>query len=199
MTRKLRIHLPEATYHAISRCIEKKSLMRSPKIKKLMIEVLNLALDKYNFQLIGYTIMNNHFHLYIKTVADGENISRIMQFIKSQFARRYNRMMNRTGPFWNERFKDTITELTPNPRETFFNTLLYLGYNPVRSGLVNDPRDYFYSSIRSYLDENYISPVKITLHTFFLELGNTFTDCVNKLQDYEDMYRRRIFHESLFI
>jgi len=164
-----------------------------------MIDVLNLALEKYNFQLIGYTIMDNHFHLYIKTVAEGENISRIMQFIKSQFTRRYNRMMNRTGPFWNERFKDVITELTPNPRETFFNTLLYLGYNPVRNGLVNDPRDYNYSSIKNYLDENYLSPVQVTLHEYFLELGNSFKDCVNRFLVYEEMYRKRIFHESLFL
>ncbi|HOT44143.1 MAG TPA: transposase [Spirochaetota bacterium] len=199
MPRQLRIQLPDATYHAVSRCIEIKPLMRSPKIKNLMIDVLNLALEKYNFQLIGYTIMDNHFHLYIKTVAEGENISRIMQFIKSQFTRRYNRMMNRTGPFWNERFKDVITELTPNPRETFFNTLLYLGYNPVRNGLVNDPRDYNYSSIKNYLDENYLSPVQVTLHEYFLELGNSFKDCVNRFLVYEEMYRKRIFHESLFL
>ncbi len=173
--------------------------MGSPKMKTLMIDVLNLALEKYHFELIGYTIMDNHFHLYIKTVTYGENISRIMQFIKSQFARRYNRMMNRTGPFWNERFYDVITELTPNPRETFFNTILYLGYNPVRSGVVNDPRDYPYSSINKYLDENHLSPVKLTLHEYFLELGTTFKECANRFLVYEDMYRRRIFNESLFL
>lgn len=199
MPRPTRIHMPEATHHARSRCIEKKPLMRSKKMKDLMIDVLNLTLDKYEFELIGYTIMDNHFHFYIRIVPGGENISVIMQFIKSQFARRYNRLMNRTGPFWNERFKDTITELTNNPKITFFNTLIYLGYNPVRSGYVKDPRQYVYSSINSYLDENYISPVKITLHNFFLELGNTFKECANQLLVFEDMYRKRIFHESLFL
>ena len=64
-----------------------------PKImKNLMIIVLNQALQKYSFQLIAYTIMDNHFHFYIKTTQDGETISRIMQYIKSQYARRFNHM-----------------------------------------------------------------------------------------------------------
>ena len=77
--------------------------------------------------------MNNHFHLYIKTEKNGETISKIMQLIKSQYAQRYNKKMNRTGPFWNERFGCTITELSKNPRETFFVTQQYIAFNPVKS------------------------------------------------------------------
>ncbi len=199
MPRKHRIYIPGATSHVTSRCIEKKPLMRSKKMKQLMIDVLNLALKKYYFELVGYTIMDNHFHFFIKTPIGGENISQIMQFIKSQFARRYNRMMNRTGPFWNERFSDTIIELSANPRVTFFNVLLYVGYNPVRSKYVKDPRDYPYSSINCYLDENYISPVKITLHDYFLELGSTFYERTQRLLEYEDIYRKRIYSKILFL
>ena len=142
--------------------------------------------------------MDNHFHFFIKTLKDGEDISRIMQFIKSQFARRYNRMVNRSGPFWNERFGDTIVELTPDPPTTFFNILLYIGYNPVRSHYVADPRDYPYSSFKCYLDETYPSPVKITLHEYFLKLGDTFKERVKKFLVYEDRYRKRIFPDTLF-
>ena len=98
-----------------------------------MHDVLNLALEKYDFELVSYSIMDNHFHFYIKTLDDGETISRIMQFIKSQFARRYNRMMDRTGPFWNERFTNLIVERTKDPVQTFWIVFLYVGYNPVRS------------------------------------------------------------------
>ena len=138
-----------------------------------MISVLNLAIEQYSFELAGFTIMDNHFHFFIKTVENGETISRIMQYIKSQFAQRYNRLMNRTGPFWNERFGDTIIEFAKEPVFTFFWIIWYLGYNPVRSQYVHDPRDYHYSSINCYLNENFSSPVKITLHEYFIQLGSS--------------------------
>jgi putative transposase len=198
MPRQLRICIQEATYHATSRCIEKKPLMKPIKMKELMLRVLNMAMEKYQFELISYAIMDNHFHFFIQTLNEGENISRIMQFIKSQFARRYNRAVNRTGPFWNERFSDTIVERTVDPPTTFFNILLYIGYNPVRSNYVSDPRDYSYSSFKCYLDEAYSPPVKITLHEYFLQLGDTFKERVRLFLLLEERYRKRIFPESLF-
>lgn len=198
MSRKPRICLPEMTYHIWSRCIEKKPLLKPKKMKDLMISVLNMANKKYEYQFNGYTIMDNHFHFCIKTTKEGENISRIMQFIKSQFALRYNRMMNRTGPFWNERFGDTIIEFTKDPASIFFYILFYIAFNPVRTNTVNDPRDYRYSSFKCYLDENYIPPVTVTLHKFFLDLGSTFKERINKFIKYEEVYRKRIMPEYLF-
>ncbi len=199
MPRKLRICLPDTTNHAISRCIEKKPLMRPSKIKDLMHDVLNQALEKYDFELISYSIMDNHFHFNIKTLKNGETISRIMQFIKSQFARRYNRMMDRTGPFWNERFSNLIIERTEYPVQTFWNVFLYVGYNPVRSKYVNDPRKYPYGSFRAYVEEEYVPPVPITLSEYFNKLGGTFGERVKKLLEYEELYRKRIFSECIFL
>ena len=163
-----------------------------------MIEVLNLALEKYNFELINYAIMDNHFHFYIKTLKDGETISLIMQFIKSQFARRYNKMMDRTGPFWNERFSDTIIELTANPVQAFWYVFMYMGYNPVKSKYVTDPRHYPYGGFRSYVDAGYKAPVPITLSEYFLNLGSSFDERVKKLLEYEELYRKRVFPAGIF-
>ncbi|MBN2158668.1 MAG: transposase [Spirochaetes bacterium] len=198
MPRKHRICISGATYHTTSRCIEKKHLMKLDKMKELMNYVLNMAQEKYKFELNNHTIMDNHFHFYITTLPDGENISRIMQFIKSQYARRYNRMTNRIGPFWNERFSDTIIELTSNPFYNFFYILFYIAYNPVRSHHVSDPRDYTYSGFKCYFDETYIPAVKITLHKYFLSLGNNFDERVKKLLEYEENFKKRIFSESIF-
>jgi putative transposase len=193
MSRKPRIRMPEITYHITSRCIEKKPLMKPAYFKDLMLTVLNQALKKYTFELSGYTLMNNHFHLCIRTVNQGEDISRIMQFIKAQFARKYNRILNRTGPFWNERFSDRIIETSDNPLESYKNVHMYMGYNPVRSGYVRDPRDYKYSSFNCYIHENYFLPVMVTRHPYFSNLGSTFKECAQVILDFEDEYRRQIF------
>ncbi len=197
MPRQLRQWLEGATYHTYSRCIELKPLMRHSQMKGLMLSVLRMALEKYNFELSGYTIMDNHFHFYIRTLKGGENISRIMQFIKSQFARRYNRMMGRTGPFWNERFGDSITELSKDPQKRFFETLFYIAFNPVRSRHVSDPRDYPYGSFRCYVEENYMPPVAITLHKYFMMLGNTFDERVEIFLHHERTYRNKFLLEHI--
>jgi len=198
MPRPLRICLPDTTNHVVSRCIEKKPLMRSKQIKDLMHDVLNQALERYEFDLVSYSIMDNHFHFCIKTTKNGETISRIMQFIKSQFARRYNRMMDRTGPFWNERFTSLVVELTADPVRTFWNVFLYVEYNPVKSKYVTDPRRYPYGGFRAYVDRDYVPPVPVTLSEYFLKLGNTYEERVAKLLEYEELYRKRIFPKEIF-
>jgi len=166
--------------------------MKHKYLKDLMLSVLNQALEKYVFELSAFTIMDNHFHFLIRTVVGGEDISRIMQFIKSQYARKYNKIMNRTGPYWNERFSDKIIEYAEDPLSAFNNVLQYLAENPVRSGYVKDPRDYKYSSYKCYIDENYKSPVKITLHPYFINLGSNFKERAQVIQDFEEAYRKAI-------
>ncbi len=192
MPRNTRFCAPWLTYHTMSRCIEDNNLMKSKKIKDLFISVIAMAQEKYSFELIAYTIIDNHFHIIIRTIKDGPTISRIMQFIKSQIAQRYNRAMNRTGPFWNERFSDSIIEFSHNPYFYLFYLLWYLAFNAVRRGYVTDPRDYHYSTIRAYLEKTYESPLSITLHQYFTELGNSFEECVRKFLLYEEYYRKRI-------
>lgn len=195
MSRNGRIRLPGLTYHVMSRCIEKKPLMKHKYLKDLMLSVLNQALEKYVFELSSFTIMDNHFHFLIRTVAGGEDISRIMQFIKSQYARKYNKIMNRTGPFWNERFSDRIIEYAEDPILAFNNVIQYMAENPVRSGYVKDSRGYKYSSYRCYIEENYQPPVKITLHPFFLGLGSNFKECAQAILDFEESYKMIILPE----
>ena len=85
MGRKARICEPDLTYHAYTRCGNKKDLMYSDKLKDLMFTVINMALEKYEykFELNHFEILSNHFHLIITTLPEGPTISRIMQYINS--------------------------------------------------------------------------------------------------------------------
>ena len=152
---------PNLTYHTYSRCINKMKMMKFNKMKDLMIKVLNMALEKYDFELILYEVMDNHIHLLIRTKEGGASISRIMQFVKSQYARRYNWMMKRTGPFWNERFCDIIIEDQDDPENAFYNISSYILNNSVKAKYVTNAKNYKYSCINFFIDECYIHPVKL--------------------------------------
>ena len=61
MARKTREIKKNSVYHTFSRLHNKENLMRSKKIKQLMVDVLELALNKYKFHLHNYTLLDNHF------------------------------------------------------------------------------------------------------------------------------------------
>lgn len=192
MPRPLRICQPNLTYHVFSRCSEKRDMMAGDYYKNIMIQVLCRALERYKFELVSYVVMDNHFHFVIKTLEGEADISRIMQYIKARFAERYNKIMNRTGPFWNERYKDVIVERQENPLRYFLWLLWYIGFNPVRGGLCSDPADFRYSSINVYLNEKHVSRVSVTIHEYFLYLGNCFRERAINFLSYKEEYLRRM-------
>lgn len=191
MTNPVRRCEPDLTYHAMSRCADLQYLFQENYIKKMAMQVLRQTQKIYSFKLINFGIMDNHVHFVIQTVKGGESISLIMQYIKARIAENYNRTMGRTGPFWNERFTDVIVEEQDNPEKYLMWLTWYIAFNPVKAGICSDPRHYRYSSIMHYLEEGYASEVKITLHQYFLELGETFAERVKKFLYYEEAYRKR--------
>ncbi len=191
MPRPYRIQEPELTYHIVSQCIEWRDMIADEEIKELFLEVLRRSRQKYEYRLIAYCIMPNHIHLVIHTTREGAQISRIVQYIKARFAEMYNKLLKRTGPFWNGRYKDSIIQFAKDAFHYLLWLIWYLAFNPVRKRLCANPLKYRYSSILAYLDEDTDVGVPIEHHDFFLKLGNTFKERVKNFLRYEDMYRKR--------
>jgi len=192
MPRPLRKIGQGLTHHCFTRCHGRKNLLQGRYGKKYFVEAVLMCQEKYEFELVAAEIVSNHIHLVIKTLADKETISRIMQFIKARIAEKYNRAMGITGAFWNERFGSTIIEEADDPEQYFFWLLWYIGYNPVRKGQSLDPRKNDIAFINCYLTENYEAPVKITVHSYFFKTGKSFGECVEYFLCFEDAYRKRL-------
>jgi REP element-mobilizing transposase RayT len=67
------------------------------------------------------------------------DVSALMKELKQRFSRWYNRQQGRFGTLWAERFKSVLVEDQPGAVET---VAAYIDLNPVRAGLVGDPKDY---------------------------------------------------------
>ncbi|MCW5557453.1 MAG: transposase [Verrucomicrobiae bacterium] len=65
-------------------------------------------------------------------------VSAFMKEFKQRFSRWYNRQHGRFGTLWAERFKSLLVEDTPGVVRTL---AAYIDLNPVRAGLVSDPKD----------------------------------------------------------
>jgi putative transposase len=191
MPRPYRICQPFLTYHVMSRCIECRDMLDDD-YKTLFLQVLLQTQKKYRFELIHYTIMDNHVHLVIRTLTHTSSISRIMQYCKARFAEQYNRRMHRTGPFWNERFRDVIIEKQQNPGRYFLWLMWYIGFNPVRKGHAASPERYRYSAIQCYCTEKHRAPVIITLHHLYLDLGATPRERIRRFKQWKTAYMNRV-------
>ena len=74
-----------------------------------------------------------------KLLARMADVSEFMKTVKQRFSVWYNRSHQRYGTLWAERFKSVLVEGQGNPLQTM---AAYIDLNPVRAGLVEDPKDY---------------------------------------------------------
>lgn len=74
-----------------------------------------------------------------KLLARMGDVSEFMKAVKQRFSVWYNRSHQRYGTLWAERFKSVLVEGQGNPLQTM---AAYIDLNPVRAGLVEDPKDY---------------------------------------------------------
>jgi len=66
-------------------------------------------------------------------------VSVFMKELKQRFSKWFNKERNRFGTLWAERFKSVLVEDQPGVVQA---VAAYVDLNPVRAGLVKDPKDY---------------------------------------------------------
>ena len=67
------------------------------------------------------------------------DVSAFMKLLKQRFTQWFNRTHRRKGTLWEERFKSVLVEGAGHALATM---AAYIDLNPVRAGMVGDPKDY---------------------------------------------------------
>jgi len=147
MARSLRIDYPDTFYHVLSRGNERRPIYFKKGDYRRFLELLGAASEKFHVQIHAYVLMQNHYHLLVKT--QQANLSRAIQWLGVSYAGWINRKYHRSGHLFQGRFKSFLIE-----DEKYFIALCYYVHgNPVRAGMVMDPAAYEWSSARGYADE----------------------------------------------
>ena len=134
-------------YHVVARANRREFILGSDAMKQLFMETIERAKRKFSFTVTNICIMDNHFHLMI-TPGPNESLSRIMQWILSVFAIRFNKLLGVQGHVWYDRFKSRII----SSLRQFIATFDYITANPVRAKMVYRSENYRYSGHRLLLD-----------------------------------------------
>jgi len=91
--------------------------------------------------LRAFVVMPDHVHLLYQSAGD-EDLSRTLKGLKGASARSLHLMSHREPPIWQDESYDHIIRDEHELKSTWG----YIEANPVRKGLVDDPRAYRWSS-----------------------------------------------------
>ncbi|OQY33559.1 MAG: hypothetical protein B6241_07705 [Spirochaetaceae bacterium 4572_59] len=148
--RKNRIILQGATYHVVAKTNRGEFILNSDEMKEMFLGILKSAKRKFNFKLIHFCIMGNHVHLMLQP-APGTSLSKLMQWILSVFAIRFNKIYGLIGHVWYDRFKSKIIRSFYQ----YINTFQYISDNPVKAGVCKNAGDYIYSGLSEIKKNRY--------------------------------------------
>jgi putative transposase len=111
----------------------------------LLREILRNVKVLHPFVMLGYVFLFDHFHLLIQPTGKS-NFSDIMHSLKTNFTREYKKQLgvisSQPMKFWQKRFWDHVIR---DDRDLKIH-LHYIHFNPMKHGLVKDPRDWVDSS-----------------------------------------------------
>jgi putative transposase len=139
-----RIEYPGAIYHVMQRGNNRENIFQSDKDKNFFMIQLGETKLKFGFQLYGYALLDNHYHLLLQT--NEIPLSKIMQRQNSLYSRYFNRVHERTGHLFGLRYKAALVQ----DESYLFAVLRYIHWNPVKAGLSNKAAGYRWSSDSDY-------------------------------------------------
>jgi REP element-mobilizing transposase RayT len=114
---------------------------RQPALAQLAEEALRFF-DGQRYQLAGWVVMPNHVHILVD-VWDVP-LTELIKSWKSFVTRKGNKLLGRGGEFWEREYLDTVIE---DQTHRGIATR-YVENNPVKAGLVKDPKSWRWSSAR---------------------------------------------------
>jgi putative transposase len=144
MPRPLRPVADGLVYHVIARGNNRQDVFFDDGDYLAFLKALGDLKERKRFELYGYCLMGNHFHLLLRPA--GSSVSRIMQSLLVSHTQRYHRFHHSGGHVWQGRFKSPVIQ----DDEHLLAVLRYIEANPLRAHLVDAAADYRWSSFQAH-------------------------------------------------
>ncbi len=170
-------------YHITVRCNNREFRLTRFECRSVLLYALQRYRDKYGFKLYALCIMSNHVH-YLIAPAQPEDLPRLMHDLNWYTAMCFNRMLGRTGHFWEKRYHSSGFAMSDSRRA--LNTIRYIHGNPKAAAM---QQGFFYDF------SNYGSYARLTQdgltqwHPAFLALGTTLELCAAAYRRFCQRYK----------
>jgi putative transposase len=164
MARPLRIEFPGAVYHVTSRGDRRDPVFRDDDDRRLFLDVVAEAMDRFDAQVLAYCLLDNHYHIVLHTRRG--NLSRLMRHVNGVYTQTFNRRHDVEGHLFQGRFKAILVD-----RDAYLLTVCrYVERNPVAAKMVKAPGNWPWSSYLAHAGEA-LTPVwldTVGLHGYVL-------------------------------
>jgi len=115
--------------------------LKEPNVAQIVKDSLHF-LDGKDLELICYCIMSNHVHFIAYNFQ--KPVFRIMDSLKSFTAKEINKVLNRSGAFWQREYYDRVVR----DRNDLSRKIEYVLNNPVKINLASDWKQWEWSYCR---------------------------------------------------
>lgn len=149
MSRISRKNLNSNYFHVMVQGINKEYIFNTDNDKykyKNIIKDCLFTLQENSPVVLSYCFMDNHSHFIFHT-NDFKKLSNFMHQINMQYSKYYNKINNRVGYVFRDRFK--VQEI--NSYEQLYNCLKYIHNNPVKAKICKSMADYNFSSYNEFI------------------------------------------------
>ena len=139
MPRKSRIDAPGALHHIMVRGIDRQDIFTDQKDYYAFMDRLGDLLTETKTACYAWALIPNHFHLLLRT--GKVPISVLMKRLLTGYAVNFNRLHNRVGHLFQNRYKSILCQ-----EDSYLLELVrYIHLNPLRAKLITD-----YKSLAGY-------------------------------------------------
>jgi REP element-mobilizing transposase RayT len=143
--------------HVFQRGNNKEFLFENDKSKGMLIHNFKEFRNKFDYEILGFVIMDNHYHIIIKL--NNDPLNEIMFNINNKYSKYINKSLSRSGHVFESRYNCKIID-----NDSYLIWLLrYIHRNPLRAKMVSKLEDYFWSSHYFYM-----KAINDTINTHFI-------------------------------
>ena len=166
MARPLRIQYENAYYHVTCRGNAQAKIFLNDYDRKNFIDLLRRSGEIYQVDILAFVLMNNHFHLIIKTPL--ANLQEFMRHFNISYTSSFNKRHNRTGHLYQGRYKSFVIDAD----SYLLEVSRYVHLNPIRiKGRSDAPPGENKAHLAGYQWSSYIDYITDNTHYPFLSVS----------------------------
>jgi len=146
MARLPRLVVEGQLHHVLQRSRDRRVVWHHAEDFLAALRALRQAAARHAVALHAYVLLPDHLHLVV-TPANAAGFSRFLRAVLAPVTRRHHAQQGRAEALWEGRSRTVVVEEAQHGREL----LRYVELNPVRAGLVTDPTEYPWTSLRHHV------------------------------------------------
>ena len=163
---KLEILEKNHIYHVYNRGINSTSIFLSDENKFYFLKLISKYLME-KVEVYAYCLMDNHFHIVIKIVADEKEVTQSLSNLFNAYAKAFNKQNERTGSLFEKHFK----RIKIQDENYLRNIIQYVHLNP-KHHLGLDYKTYKYSSFQSIISDKQTKLARNEVVSYFHDIDN---------------------------